>query len=146
MNRGNLVALLLVAGLGAFFYLHDVKGQPEKEKKETQEKRYFPDIEKKDVTGLKIEKLGTPPFVHEMSKENGVWLLQGPEPMVLRTASTGQAVKALVELQKAEEAGDAKSTLADFGLDKPSYKLTLKDRKGQDHSLLLGAKTPDDSR
>ena len=145
MNRSNLVALLLLVGLGAFFYLHDVKGKPAEAKKEVQEKRYFPDIEKKDVTSLKIEKLGAAPFVHEMSKENGVWVLQGTEPVVLRTASTGQAVKALVELQKAEDAGDANSTLADFGLDKPSYKLTLKDRKNQQHTLLLGAKTPDDS-
>ncbi|MBX3167943.1 MAG: DUF4340 domain-containing protein [Candidatus Eremiobacteraeota bacterium] len=145
MNRGNLVALLLVAGLGAFFYMHDVKGGKERKAKETQEKRYFPELEKKDVTSLKIEKLGAPSFVHEMSKENGIWVLQGKEPVVLRTASTGQSVKALVELQKAEDAGDATSKPEDFGLDKPSYKLTLKDRKGQDHSLLLGAKTPDDS-
>jgi hypothetical protein len=145
MNRGNLVALLLVVGLGAFFYWHDVKGKPAEVEREKQEKRYFPDIEKKDVTSLKIEKLGAPPFVHEMSKENGVWVLQGKEPVVLRTASTGQAVKALVELQKAEDAGDATSKPEDFGLDKPGYKLTLKDRKGQDHSILLGAKTPDDS-
>lgn len=145
MNRGNLVALLLVAGLGAFFYMHDVKGGKERKTQETQEKRYFPELEKKDVTSLKIEKLGAPPFVHEMSKENGIWVLQGKEPVVLRTASTGQAVKALVELQKAEDAGDATAKPADFGLDKPSYKVTLKDRKGQAHSLLLGAKTPDDS-
>lgn len=145
MNRGNLVALLLVAGLGAFFYMHDVKGGKERKVKETQEKRYFPELEKKNVTSLKIEKLGSPPFLHEMSKENGIWVMQGQEPVVLRTASTGQAVKSLVELQKAEDAGDASSKLEDFGLDKPSYKVTLKDRKGQDYSLLLGAKTPDDS-
>lgn len=145
MNRSNLVALLLVAGLGAFFYLHDIKGKKTEHDNEIKEKRYFPDLEKKDVTSLKIEKLGAPPFVHEMSKENGIWVLQGKEPVVLRTASTGQAVKALVELQKAEDAGDASSKPEDFGLDKPSYKVTLKDRKGQEHSLLLGAKTPDDS-
>lgn len=145
MNKGNLVALLLVAGLGAFFYLHDVKGSGTRATAEKQQKRYFPDLVKKDVTSLKIEKLSTPPFVHEMAKENGIWVMQGQEPMVLRTATTGQAVKSLVELQKAEDAGDASSKPEDFGLDKPAYKITLKDRKGADHSLLLGAKTPDDS-
>ncbi|MBN9415677.1 MAG: DUF4340 domain-containing protein [Candidatus Eremiobacteraeota bacterium] len=145
MNRGNLVALLLVVGLGAFFYLHDVKGKPIAAQQEKQQKRYFPDLAKKDIASLKIEKFGTPAFTHEMSKENGVWILQGAEPVVLRTSSTGQAVKALVELQKAEDAGDVSSKPEDFGLDKPSYKITLKDRKGVDHALLLGAKTPDDS-
>jgi hypothetical protein len=137
MSRGNLIALLLLVGLGAFFFLHDIKRPPT-----TGQKRIFPNLEKKNVASLKVEKFGTPAFTHEFAKQNGVWVLQGPEPMVMRTASFGQSVKALVEVQRAEDVGDK---AADFGLDKPAFKLTLKNRSGGQNTLYLGAKTPDDS-
>ncbi|MBS2033516.1 DUF4340 domain-containing protein [bacterium] len=142
MSRGNLIALLLLVGLGAFFYLHDIKGHKEKTERETLEKRFFPKLEKKEVASVKVERLSAPAFTHEFSKQNGVWVLQGTQPMVMRTATFGQSVKALVEVQKADEVGDK---AADFGLDKPTFKLTLKDKSGKENSLLLGAKTPDDS-
>lgn len=142
MSRGNLIALLLLVGLGAFFYLHDIKGHKERTERETQEKRFFPKLEKKEVASLKVERLTPPAFVHEFNRENGTWVLQGEQPMVMRTASFGQSVKALVEVQKGDEVGDK---AADFGLDKPTFKLTLKDKTGKETSLLLGAKTPDDS-
>jgi len=148
MSRGNLFMLVLVIGMGLYFYLHDVQGASKTKVAETQAKRFFPDIEKKDVTGVKVEKLKDGPFVHEMNKENGVWVLQGKDPAVMRTASMGQAVKSLVELQRGEVVSgsdNSKPAPADFGLDKPSYRLTLKDRKGTEHSLLVGEKTPDES-
>ena len=137
MSRGNLIALLLLVGLGAFFFLHDIHKPPA-----DQDKRIFPNLEKKNVASLKVEKYGAPAFTHEFAKQNGVWVLQGPEPMVMRTASFGQSVKGLVEVKRGEDVGDK---AAEFGLDKPAYKLTLKNRSGGENTLFLGSKTPDDS-
>ena len=101
MSRGNLIALLLLVGLGAFFFLHDIHKPPA-----DQDKRIFPNLEKKNVASLKVEKYGAPAFTHEFAKQNGVWVLQGPEPMVMRTASFGQSVKGLVEVKRGEDVGD----------------------------------------
>lgn len=150
MNRGNWIMLILLVGLATFYYVHDIKGKPEKEKAEKQAKRFFPDIEKSDVAGVKVERLkpapGATPFVHDMVKDNGVWVLQGSEPKVLRTGSLGSTVKSLVELERADDMNSegSKPIPADFGLDKPSFKVTIRDKKGQERSLLLGDKTPDE--
>jgi len=151
MSRSNVAMAVAVVGLGAFYYLHDVKGAPEREKAETQSKRFFPTLEKPKVVGLKVEQLKKPtvistPFSRDINRQNGIWVLDGKDPIVLRTTSMGSAIKTLVELQRAEDL----STLtpapdrAEFGLDKPSYRLTLKDQKGQNYTLLVGDKTPDD--
>ena len=146
MSRGNWAMLALVAGLGGFYYWHDVVGKPARETAETESKRFFPGLLKPDITEVKVEQLKAPsgtPFVHDMVMENGVWVLEQKDPVVLRTTSLGSAIKNLVELQRAESM-DKGAKATEFGLDKPSYRLTLRDKKGTDHTLLLGDKTPDD--
>lgn len=151
MNKGNLVMLLLLCGMGAFYYVHDIKGKPEREKAETQSKRFFPDLEKPEVSSLKVERLkpgtGATPFAREMKMENGVWVLDAEHDIVLRTNSIGSAVKSLVELQRAEEISDSPTPVnrAEFGMDKPTYRLTVTDKANKAYSLLLGDKTPDDN-
>ncbi|MBT9588127.1 DUF4340 domain-containing protein [bacterium] len=143
MSRGNWVMLAMVAGLGGFYYWHDVVGKPARETAETESKRFFPGLKKPDVTGVKVESLKTTPFVHDIAMENGIWVLKNKEPVVLRSTSLGSAIKGAVEMQRAEDMGsDAKA--AEFGLDKPSYRITLRDKRGQQFALLLGDKTPDD--
>jgi hypothetical protein len=150
MSRSNLFLALLVMGLACFYYLHDVKGKPEREKAETQSKRFFPDLEKPSVTGVTVECIkdgvGLTLFKHEMKLQNGVWVLQSNPPQVLRTASLGSTIKTLVELQKADTLSEKGETLnrAEFGLDKPSYRVTVQDKGQKSHQLLIGDKTPDE--
>ena len=150
MSRSNLFLAMLVMGLACFYYLHDVKGKPEREKAETQSKRFFPELEKPAVTGVAIEGLkaiaGQAAYKRDIKLQNGVWVLQANPPQVLRTASLGSAIKTLVELQKAETLTEKGQTLnrAEFGLDKPSYRLTLEDKGQKKYQLLVGDKTPDE--
>lgn len=151
MSKGNYAMLVLVAGLGTFYYVHDIKGKEEREKAETQQKRLFPAIEKPDVTEVKIERLkagaGAQPWVHDIALEHGIWVLQGNQKEVLRTSSIGQAVKSLVELQRADVISDSPTPAnrGEFGMDKPTFRITLIDKKNQNYSLLFGDKTPDDN-
>jgi hypothetical protein len=139
--------LVLVAGMGSFYYLHDVKGKPERDKAETEQRRFFPKVAKSDVTSVKLEKLSSPAYVREFALDNGVWVAKSNPPMVLRTSAVGSSIKNLVELERADNISEGEGQLnrADFGLDKPSFRITLADKKKQSHSLWLGGKTPDES-
>lgn len=150
MSRANVVMAVAVVGLGAFYYFHDVKGKPEREKAEVETKRFFPGLEKPKVVGLKVEQLKAPtalstPFQRDIQRQNGVWVLQGDPPQVLRTSSLGNAIKSLAELQWTEnfKTMTPAPDRAEFGLDKPSYRLTLTDKQGKSYAVLLGDKTPD---
>lgn len=143
MSKTNWVLLILILVLGIFYYKHPGKPQ---EGEANPEKRLFAEAKKSDVKILKVEKLSHPPLTREYARENGVWVLHGETPMVMRTFSMGSLVKSLVELEwvdDMQEDGNVPKR-ADFGLDKPSFRLTMTDKNGVSRSLLVGAKTPDE--
>ena len=150
MSRTNIVMLLLVLAGGAF-WLWDRRHMEETKKQETQAARFFPDLEKPQIAGLKIQKLtgtGTnATWTREFALDNGVWTLAGPHPQAMKNQAIGGAVKSLVELQHAEDLSTATPPLNahEFGLDKPVFQLTLTDKAGKEQSLVLGAKTPDEN-
>lgn len=148
INWTNWIMLIVMVGLGCFYYLHDGGGGPQTGP--TPGKAFFPNLKMSDIVALKVERLkesaGVKPFVHEITLKNTIWTLQGAEPMALRTLTTAQGIKSLVELEKDEEiSGEGINPKPEeFGVDKPTFKLTLTDKNSKQHSFMLGDKTPDD--
>jgi hypothetical protein len=153
MNRSQAIMGVLVVGLGGFYYWHDVEGKPKREAAETKAKRLFPELKREDLSSLTVERLkpvGTDkPFKRQIGHKHGLWILESePTPEVLNNLSMSNAVKGLTEIQRGDaltetESPNAKLNPAEFGLDKPSYKIEMKTKDGKAHTLLIGDKTPE---
>jgi len=145
--RNQIIMLLLLVGAAIFYYVHDVKGKPEREKAETSAKRLFPELKKDGLTELTLEKLKDPKSKEVLTYSDGKWLSQGPPPQLLGTQEVGNPIKSLVEVQRKKEltTTPGPDILKEYGLDQPSYKVSLKAKEGKTETLILGNKTPDDA-
>lgn len=138
MSRGTLIMLILVLGLGGFYYLYDVRGGETRKNAEKQEKRLFPEATVDNVTSLEVQ------GGLVLLKRDGRWVRQGPPEQLVSVREVGGLANRLVELQRNEVIlENAKpEELAQFGLEKPAHQLTLK-AGGKSYTVLVGAKTPD---
>lgn len=132
------VLALLLAGLGTFYYVYEVRQAPEREKAAAVKDRLWKDLDQKDIEEVVVRKPGE--TVH-LKKAGDRWSLVAPvsasaerRPVDDLTASI-----ATVRVEREIEANPAK--LADYGLDPPAVELTVVG-KGQTRALRLGAKNP----
>lgn len=148
-TRGTLIMLLLVLGLGAFWYLHDVRGGQQREEAKTTEERLFPKLEEDQVASLRLEDLrtaGKPPLVLE--KAEGRWILEGEQEFLAAQAEVEGLASQVAALKRESVIAEAPAAaaLGQYGLDKPHYRLEIgTSGAGKPHALLLGDKTPDES-
>lgn len=147
MSKTQIAMLLLLVGAALFYYVHDIKGKPEREKAETAAKRLFPELKKDGMAELTVEKLKDPKTKEVLAYSDGKWLSQGPPAQLLGTQEVGNSIKALIEVQRKKEltTTPGPDILKEYGLDQPAYKVTLKAKDGKTETLLLGNKTPDDA-
>ncbi len=153
MNRNQAIMGVLVVGLGGFYYWHDVEGKPKREAAETKAKRLFPEMKREELSSVTVERLkatgADKTFKRQIARKHGLWILESePLPEVLNTLSMSNAMKSLIEIQRGDslnetESPNAKLNPAEFGLDKPSYKIDMKTADGKAHTLLIGDKTPE---
>lgn len=147
MSKTQLAMLLLLVGAAIFYYVHDIKGKPEREKAETAAKRLFPELKKDGLTELTLEKLKDPKSKEVLTYSDGKWMSQGPPAQLLGVQEVGTPIKSLVEVQRKKEltSTPGPDILKEYGLDQPAYKVTFKAKDGKSETLLLGSKTPDDA-
>lgn len=144
--RGTLFMLVLLAGLGAFWYFHDVKGAQVREETREKEERLFPGLEAADLESLRLVDSKDPdgPALL-LEKEGGRWLIRGEQDLLASqddlSTLTGQVSTLRRESVIAET--PAEQDLAQYGLDKPRRRLEIGTAKGA-QTLLLGDRTPDD--
>ncbi len=144
MNRGTLIMLILVLGLGGFYYFYEYSGGKTREHNEKQEKRLFPDATAENMTSLEVTApdAKTPALVLE--KKDGRWVHKGPPDQLVSVMEVGGMANRLVDLQRSEMILEKPKPeeLGQFGLDKPAHQLVAK-AGGKTYTLLIGAKTPD---
>ncbi len=144
MNRSTLVLLILVLGLGGFYYFYDVRGGKTREEAEKQEKRVFPALKADSLMGLELKpgKSDQAPLVLE--KRDGRWIRKGPPEEMVSVAEVGRMADGLVDLQRNEVILESPKPeeLKQFGLEKPAFELSLKSG-GASSALLVGDKLPD---
>jgi len=147
--RNTLVMLLLVLGLGSFWYFHDVKGGQQREEAKTREERIFPDLEEGQLVWLRLTDLvdsGRSPLWLE--KTEGRWVVRGASPVLAAQDEVSSLAGQVATLRRESLIAEAPGTeaLAQYGLDKPRYRLEVGTSKSQTPlALLLGHKTPDDT-
>jgi len=139
MREKRLIALaLVVLGLGAFIWFWE-RHQPTTEEARKQAGLVLPGLEKADVTRITIAH-GEKRF--ELVKKDGEWHLEKP----ITDRADDQAVDLLLSALKGLKAerrlpvGDV--SLADWGLEKPAYTVTLADTGGKTWTLKVGSEEP----
>jgi hypothetical protein len=134
----SVVLAVLLAAVGIFYYVYDVRMAPEREKAETRKGRVFT-AESQDVTQLTLKR---PTESVELKREGDTWQMvtpvraradRGPVEEVITNALTAKIDREIVA---------APTSLEEFGLDKPAAELTLTLKDGKQLGLVMGAKSP----
>jgi hypothetical protein len=131
---------VVLAILGAFFYVSEVRLAPEREKAESGKRRVFT-VEPSEITGLTIER---PNEKIQVTRTSDGWDLQAPVKARGDRATIDDVLTNVLTAKSDREieASPAPSALADFGLDKPAARITMMRRDGSSLGLTLGGKNP----
>ena len=150
--RGTVIMLLLCLGLGAFWYIHDYKGEAQREEAKTQEERIFPGVKAEDIVGIRwTTKKDKKTEERVLKYDQGLWLMSenGQPQCVASVSDTKDLVKRIAESARLSvilEDPKAKD-YATFSLDQPEYELELTVKTGDQPEnkcvLRIGAETPD---
>lgn len=129
-----LVLIVIFAGLAAFVYYYEIKGDEKREAAEKAKKSLF-DLKQEDITSVAILERGQEPIV--LKKEGENWVLKRP----VETSADSTTVDSLlrnIETANIERTFPAGAKQADvYGLEEP--RLTLKiQSKGQEKVLQIG--------
>ena len=135
--RTTAVLALLVAALGAFVYLYEIRGAEERAEAEAAEKRLFPGVEASEVTAVAMQTSDDRAARLERSDEG--WRLVEPLEFPADALAADGLASALAELAS-EAVFEEPEPLANYGLDgEPALRFTA---DGAEHALRIGDKTP----
>src|SRR5256712_4662749 len=132
-----ILAVVLLA-LGAFYYVYEIRGGPERAKVEAQKGRLWT-VDAADVTEVELRRGGE---VVTLKREPDGWRLVGP---VTARGDRGKVDETLTTLTTARvdrEIESAPTQLEAYGLDKPAAVVTLRLKNGRQLGLQLGVKNP----
>jgi len=144
--RGTLFMLLLLAGMGAFWYFHDVQGAQVREVAQEKEERLFPDLEAGQLESLRLVDSKSPEAsALLLEKEGSRWVIRGENDLLASQDDLSSLIEQLAGLRRASVIAETptEQDLPQYGLDKPRRRLELGTSQGQ-RTLLLGDRTPDD--
>ncbi len=144
--RGTLFMLVLLVGLGAFWYFHDVQGAQVREEAKEKEERLFPDLEAGKLQSLRLvdsKDPDGPPLLIE--KVGTRWVIRGERDLLASQDDLSSLTDQLASLRRVSVIAEApaEQDLAQYGLDKPRRRLEIGTSQGA-RTLLLGDRTPDD--
>lgn len=134
----TLVAAILLAVVGAFYYVYEVRLGPDREKAETRKGRVFT-VETTDVTAVELKR---PDGVVKAARDGETWQLLEPVKARGDRGPIEETLTTVVTAKMDREIDTSPKSLADFGLDKPAAEIDLALKDGKHLALLLGGKSP----
>jgi len=134
----TLIAAILLAFVGGFYYVYEVRLGPEREKVETRKRRVFT-AETADVTGVELKR---PDGIVKALREGESWQLVAPVKAKAERGPIEETITTVVTAKMDREIDAAPKSLADFGLDAPAAEVDLTLKDGKHVVLLLGGKSP----
>jgi uncharacterized protein DUF4340 len=135
----TVVLAVLLAGLGTFYYVYEIRQAPEREKAALVKDRLWKDLETKDIEEIVVRKGDAEAL--RLRKAGEAWSLVAPvaAPADRQAADDLATSLATLRIEREIEANPQKP--ADFGLAPPALEVTFK-AKGQERTVKLGAKSP----
>jgi Domain of unknown function (DUF4340) len=139
MRWQTTVALaLLLAILGGFYYLYEVRWGPTREEAAARKGRVF-SADTKDVTAVQLKR-GDDSV--RLQREGDTWHLVEPVKARGSRPAVDELLATVLTAKIDREIDPNPKSLADFGLDKPTADITLTLKDGKALGLQLGAKNP----
>lgn len=134
----SAVLAVVLVGLGAFYYLYEIRGGPEREKASAQQGRLWT-AEASDVTEAELRRGAE---VIRLKREGDGW--QIVEPLKARgdRARIDETLVSLTTARVDREIAATPGQVAEFGLAKPEAQATLTLKDGRRLGVALGAKSP----
>jgi Domain of unknown function (DUF4340) len=129
---------LLLALLGGFYYLYEVRWGPGREEAAARKGRVFA-ADTKDVTAVELKRAGESV---RLQREGEAWQMLEPVKARASRPTVDEVLANVLTAKIDREIDPSPKSPADFGLDKPAADLTLTLKDGKTLGLELGAKNP----
>lgn len=134
----SAVLALLLAVVGGFYYLYEVRWAADRERAESRKGRVFA-AEAADVTALELKR---PDETVALKREGDAWRLTAPMAGRGNRGSVDEALTTILTAKIDREIDAKPASLADFGLEKPAAQVALTLKDGKQIGIDLGAKSP----
>jgi len=140
LKKLGILAVILIL-LGIYFYFYEVP--IERERKEAKEKTKKVIVFKpEDVEELRLKIEGK---IILFSKNKDQWMIKEPIVAKGEDEAIGKALNSLAKAEIERTVNENPASLMDYGLDKPSIEITIKEKnKPPLETILLGNKNPTD--
>jgi hypothetical protein len=129
---------LLLAILGGFYYLYEVRWGPGREEAAARKGRVF-GADTKDVTTVELKRGGE---TVRLQREGDGWQVVEPVKAPASRTAVDEVLANVLTAKIDREIDPDPKALADFGLDTPAAEVSLTLKDGKTLGLLLGAKNP----
>src|SRR5690349_25166522 len=116
----SVVLAVLLALVGGFYYVYEVRLAPEREKVETRKGRVF-SAEAADVTALELKR---PDETVTVKREGDAWRLTTPIAARGNKATVNESLTTILTAKMDREIEAKPASLADFGLEKPAAQVS----------------------
>lgn len=136
--KTTAVLAVLLAGLGTFYYVYEVRQGPAREKATSEKDRLWKGLESKDVEAVTIKRGAE---TVRLEKADGAWRLLAPVQAKAESRPVEDLLSTLATARVEREIDPSPAKLADYGLETPAVEITFR-AQGQERGLRLGAKSP----
>jgi len=138
--RSTIIVGLLLAGLGAYAYFVEFKGEDKKKEKEESKKTLL-EFKKDDVAALELQTGGQTIRVIPLSGEK--WQLTSPMEARADESTVSRILSNFEKLQYQDIADEQPKDLAPYDLKNPKAVIRILLKKGNTaHTVMIGAKNP----
>lgn len=134
----TVVLAVVLALLGGFYYVYEVRLGPERERAEARKGRLWT-AEPADVTEIEIRR---PADTVRLRREGDRWQMLAPVTAGGDRGRVEDVLTTLVTAKVDREVAEAPASLAEFGLDRPAAEVTLTLKEGRRLAVQLGGKNP----
>ena len=140
MNRTQLWMLMAVLSLGAFYAWSKID-KLETTEQEYQDARYFPKLTEEEISRIKVVSK-EPAFEYELVSHGDEWFINGH---LLSIEKSHQLVSSVAELSREREMEPTPTPEREkeFGVDEPSYQITVWKDSEDLGTVKLGDRVPD---
>jgi hypothetical protein len=129
---------ILLALVGGFYYVYEVRWAADRERAESRKGRVFT-AEAADVTALELKR---PDNTVVATRDGDAWRLTAPVSARGNRGAIDETLTTILTAKIDREIDPKPASLADFGLDKPVAQVALTLKDGKQVGVDLGAKSP----
>ena len=129
---------ILLALVGGFYYVYEVRWAADRERAESRKGRVFT-AEAAEVTALELKR---PDNTVVATRDGDAWRLTAPVSARGNRGAIDEALTTILTAKIDREIDPKPASLADFGLDKPVAQVALTLKDGKQVGIDLGAKSP----